>query len=405
MEDLPMRKHNAELTAMLIDDSRTIREMLAAMLVNQGVGRVLQAEDGVSAFQVLEASERPVDLLFCDLAMPGVDGVETLRGLATRHIEAGVVLLSGLDPKLMATVADMAEQLGLRMLGVLRKPFSEAQIAAMIDRYWRMRQPPRRRPSLMVTLEELDEAMDEQRIDVYYQPKIRLSDGVLSGVEALARMHHPAYGVIDPDAFIPLAEESSSRITRLTLSVLRQAIAQAGEWRRKGLDLGMSINMSALAIRRLDLPDIVSDLAAQAGVPNDSITLELTESQVMQSAEILHIVSRFRLRDFKLAIDDYGTGHSSLQRLQRLPFTELKIDRSFVHGASSDADMRSILETSIDLGRRLRMEVVAEGVENWSDWHLLEGMGCDVAQGYVAARTIAAPGIPLFAQRWAQQLH
>jgi EAL domain-containing protein (putative c-di-GMP-specific phosphodiesterase class I)/AmiR/NasT family two-component response regulator len=405
MEDLPMRKHNAELTAMLIDDSRTIREMLAAMLVNQGVGRVLQAEDGVSAFQVLEASERPVDLLFCDLAMPGVDGVETLRGLATRHIEAGVVLLSGLDPKLMATVADMAEQLGLRMLGVLRKPFSEAQIAAMIDRYWRMRQPPRRRPSLMVTLEELDEAMDEQRIDVYYQPKIRLSDGVLSGVEALARMHHPAYGVIDPDAFIPLAEESSSRITRLTLSVLRQAIAQAGEWRRKGLDLGMSINMSALAIRRLDLPDIVSDLAAQAGVPNDSITLELTESQVMQSAEILHIVSRFRLRDFKLAIDDYGTGHSSLQRLQRLPFTELKIDRSFVHGASSDADMRSILETSIDLGRRLRMEVVAEGVENWSDWHLLEGMGCDVAQGYVAARPIAAPGIPLFAQRWAQQLH
>jgi EAL domain-containing protein (putative c-di-GMP-specific phosphodiesterase class I) len=357
---------------------------------------VLQAEDGVSAFQVLEASERPVDLLFCDLAMPGVDGVETLRGLATRHIEAGVVLLSGLDPKLMATVADMAEQLGLRMLGVLRKPFSEAQIAAMIDRYWRMRQPPRRRPSLMVTLEELDEAMDEQRIDVYYQPKIRLSDGVLSGVEALARMHHPAYGVIDPDAFIPLAEESSSRITRLTLSVLRQAIAQAGEWRRKGLDLGMSINMSALAIRRLDLPDIVSDLAAQAGVPNDSITLELTESQVMQSAEILHIVSRFRLRDFKLAIDDYGTGHSSLQRLQRLPFTELKIDRSFVHGASSDADMRSILETSIDLGRRLRMEVVAEGVEN---------MGCDVAQGYVAARPIAAPGIPLFAQRWAQQLH
>jgi CheY-like chemotaxis protein len=223
-----MRKHNAELTAMLIDDSRAIRELLAAMLVNQGISRVLQAEDGVSAFRALESSERPVDLLFCDLAMPGVDGVETLRGLATRHIEAGIVLLSGLDPKLMATVADMAEQLGLRVLGALRKPFSEAQIAAMIERYWRMRQPARRRPSLMVTLEELDEALSEQRIDVYYQPKIRLTDGALSGVEALARMHHRAYGVIEPDSFIPLAEESSSRITRLTLDVLRQAIAQAG---------------------------------------------------------------------------------------------------------------------------------------------------------------------------------
>jgi EAL domain-containing protein (putative c-di-GMP-specific phosphodiesterase class I)/CheY-like chemotaxis protein len=400
-----MRNPHAELTAMLIDDSRSIREVLAAMLQNQGVGRVLQAEDGVSAFQALEASERPVDLLFCDLAMPGVDGVETLRGLATRRVEAGIVLLSGLDPKLMATVADMAEQLGLRVLGTLRKPFSEAQIAAMLDRYWRMRQPSRRRPSLMLTLEELDEALDDNRIDVYYQPKIRLNDGALAGVEALARMHHPAYGVIEPDAFIPLAEGSSQRITRLTLSVLKQAIGQAGAWRRQGLDLGMAINMSTLAIRRLDLPDIVCDLAAQARVPHDTITLELTESQVMGSAEILHIVSRFRLRDFRLAIDDYGTGHSSLQRLKRLPFTELKIDRSFVHGAAGDADLRSILESSIDLGRRLRMDVVAEGVETWADWHLLEGMGCDSAQGYVAARPVAAAGIPLFAQRWAQQLH
>lgn len=311
---------DTELTALMVDDSRAIRELLAAMLQNLGVARILQAEDGVSAFRVLEQAERPIDLLFCDLAMPGVDGVETLRGLAARQIEAGVVLLSGLDPKLMATVADMADQFGLRVLGAVSKPFREEQIAAMLDEFRRTRQPQcRRRSMLMITSEELDAALDDGRIDVYYQPKIRLGDGQLIGVEALARMHHPAYGVIEPDAFIPLAEESSQRITRLTLQVLEQAIGQAGEWQRSGLDLGMAINMSTLAIRRLDL--------------------------------------------------------------------------------------RSILETSIDLGRRLRMAVVAEGVENWNDWQLLENLGCDTAQGYVAARPVAAAGIPLFAERWSGHLH
>jgi EAL domain-containing protein (putative c-di-GMP-specific phosphodiesterase class I)/CheY-like chemotaxis protein len=399
-----MPSNNADLTALVVDDSPSIRELVCAMLEDLGVGRVMQAEDGVSAFQKIEQSDWPVDLLFCDLAMPGVDGVETMRGLATRRLEAGIVLLSGMDPKLMATVADMAEQLGLRVLGTIPKPFRQPQIAAMIEKFRRARAIPSRRPALMITREELDEALHADRIDVYYQPKIRLSDGVVTGVEALARMHHPAYGVIEPDAFIPLAEESVNRITRLTLSVLERAIAQAGAWQRGGLDLGMAINMSTLAIRRLDLPDIVEAMAQKSGVANDRITLELTESQVMGSAEILHIISRFRLRGFKLSIDDYGTGHSSLKRLKRLPFTELKIDRSFVNGASSDADMRSILETSVDLGRRLRMDVVAEGVESWVDWHLLEEMGCDIAQGYVAARPVPATGVPLFAQRWAEHL-
>lgn len=400
-----MHTYRMDLTALIVDDSRTVRELLAAMLEAHGVTRVVQAEDGVSAFRALEKLDQPIDLLFCDLAMPGVDGVETLRGLAARHIEAGVVLLSGLDPKLMATVADMAEQLGLRVLGAIGKPFREEQIAAMIEQYRRIRQPVRRRPALTITPQELEDALENERIEVYYQPKIRLSDGMLTGVEALARMHHPAYGLIEPDAFIPIAEESAQHITQLTLSVLQQAIGQAGEWHRAGLDLGMAINMSTLAIRRLDLPDIVEEMVSHAGIDNDRITLELTESQVMSTAEILHIVSRFRLREFKLSIDDYGTGHSSLQRLKRLPFTELKIDRSFVNGAAGDADLRSILETSIDLGRRLRMDVVAEGVESWADWRLLEGLGCDTAQGFVAARPVAAAGIPLFAQRWGEQLH
>ncbi|HVT34085.1 MAG TPA: EAL domain-containing response regulator [Nevskiaceae bacterium] len=394
----------ASLTALVVDDAKSIRQVLSAMLTDLGVGNVLEAEDGVSAFKVMEQSDKPIDLLFCDLMMPGVDGVETLRGLAARRSDAGVVLLSGMDPKLLMTVADMGEQLGLRVLGSMAKPFTQQQIKGALESYMRKHRSARAMP-MMVTADELDDALRHGRIDVYYQPKVRLDTGKLSGVEALARMHHPVYGVIEPDSFIPLAEASTERITQLTMLVLDKAIAQAGIWRAQGLDLGMAINMSTLAIRRLDLPDFVADCARHAQVPHDKITLELTESQVAGGAEILHIVSRFRLRDFKLSIDDYGTGHSGLSRLRRLPFTELKIDRCFVNGAASDGDMRSILETSIDLGRRLRMDVVAEGVETWDDWHLLEGLGCDMAQGYVAARPIPAAGVPVWAQRWSQQVH
>ncbi|HEX4895645.1 MAG TPA: EAL domain-containing response regulator [Solimonas sp.] len=390
-------------TALIVDDSRSVRQVLAAFLQGHGVTTVLQAGDGTEAFRALESHPSPVDLLFCDLAMPGIDGVETMRGLATRHVDASVVLLSGLDPKLLRTVADMAEALGLNVLGTLSKPLTEEAVVAILDRWRRRQRLGRRRPAMMITPDELEDALSCGRIDVYYQPKVRLADGTLSGVEALVRMHHPAYGVIEPDAFVPLAEASPAHITQLTLTVLDKAIAQAGIWRRAGLDLGMAINMSALAIRRLDLPDLVSQLAREAGIQNNRITLELTESQVLGGAEILHIVSRFRLHDFRLAIDDYGTGHSGLNRLKRLPFTELKIDRAFVNGASEDQDLRSILESSIDLGRRLRMDVVAEGVETWRDWSLLQGMGCDLAQGYIAARPIAAAGVPLWAERWQAQ--
>ena len=151
-----MDKRNAALTALVVDDSRTIRELVSAMLEAQGIGQVEQAEDGVSAFRAIDRLEKPVDILFCDLAMPGVDGVETLRGQAARNIQAGVVLLSGVDPKLIKTVADMAEQLGLRVLGSVAKPFREEQIAEVVAQYHRVCAPKRGRPALTITGPELD---------------------------------------------------------------------------------------------------------------------------------------------------------------------------------------------------------------------------------------------------------
>lgn len=349
--------------------------------------------------RILDTEAQAVDLIFCDLAMPGTDGVETMRRIASSRLEPAVALISAHDPKLLHTVSDMTRELGLRVLGTLAKPFTANDVADILKELLLTRRIYRARQGFSISLDELDEALEKSRIDVYYQPKVTLDDGKLVGVEALVRINHPAFGVLEPEQFIPVAE-SSGRITPLTMLVVRKAFAQARAWRREGLDLGMAINMSTLAVRRLDLPDVLSNMAAECGIANNKITIELTESQVAEGAEILHILSRFRLRDFRLSIDDYGTGQSGLQRLKRLPFNELKIDKAFVSGASRDSDMRSILEMSIELGRRLRMDVVAEGVENWLDWQLLKKLGCNIAQGFVIAKPLPAAGIRLWAENW-----
>ena len=389
----------SKMTVLVTDDSRAMRELLVAILEAEGIQNVLQAEDGESAMKVLDGANSAVDMVFCDLDMPGTDGVETMRRISASRLAPAIALISGFDQKLLNTVSDMTRELGLRVVGTLKKPFTQENVAELLREYLISRRIYHSRQGFVITVEELDDALKNDRVEVYFQPKVSLGDGKFSGVEALVRLHHPAFGLLEPDQFIPIAE-SSGRITKLTMIVLQKAISQGGEWIKEGLDISIAINMSFLAIRRLDLPEVISDLAAQAGFPSNHLILELTESQVSSGPEILHILSRFCLRNFRLSIDDFGTGQSGLQRLQRLPFTELKIDKSFVKDAFKDKDMRSILESSIQLGHSLRMDVVAEGVESWQDWQLLKSLGCDVAQGYVVAKPLPAAGISLWAKSW-----
>ncbi|HKY89452.1 MAG TPA: EAL domain-containing response regulator [Nevskiaceae bacterium] len=391
---------NATLSALVVDDSRSVRELLVAMLREMGVGTVLEASEGAEALSLCDKVLWPVDIVFCDLAMPGVDGVQTIRALAERHAHVTVVPISGLDKRLLLTVAGLAAQLGLRVDGPLSKPFDMTLIAEILLRAVRRRSDIPTRAQDVLTALQIDRALDEQRLVVHYQPKIGLRVGNVVGVEALARILDDRGGLIDPACFIEVAEQDPDRIERLTMAVAEQSIAQAGRWFASGLSLDVAINLSAEAIRRSDLPEVMGDLTNAAGLARHRITLELTETRVVNRPSVLDALSRFRLHDFGLSIDDFGTGESSLKRLKGLPFTELKVDRSFVHGADTDRDALAILQASVDLARRLSMKVVAEGVERREDWRILESLGCDQAQGFLAARPMGGSEIPGFVEAW-----
>ncbi|MDQ3757595.1 MAG: EAL domain-containing protein [Actinomycetota bacterium] len=241
-------------------------------------------------------------------------------------------------------------------------------------------------PRRLVLANELRHAIDRGQLTVHYQPKADLRTGDVTGVEALLRWHHPEYGFIPPDEFIPLAEHTGS-IRALTRWVLAAAISQAGQWRRKGVDLDVAVNLSMRSLLDMGLPDEVENLLRRAGLDARSLTLEITESTIMadpvRSMGVLHDLSDLGTT---LSIDDFGTGYSSLSYLKRMPVGEVKVDRSFVMNMASDDNDLVIVRSTIDLARNLGLQVVAEGVEDRPTWDQLAVLGCDAAQGYYLGR-------------------
>ncbi|HEV2098292.1 MAG TPA: EAL domain-containing protein, partial [Stellaceae bacterium] len=226
-----------------------------------------------------------------------------------------------------------------------------------------------------------------------YQPQIELPLGHVSAAEALVRWRHPTRGVVPPDRFIPLAE-ASGLIEPLTEWVIATALRAAGEWRRRGFPLGISINISGHNVRDIGLPDRIGGRCKEFGVAPERVILEITETAVMEDAvQAMDVLVRLRLKGFKLSVDDFGTGYSSLVRLHSMPFSELKIDRSFVGKLLDDAECGTIVDAIVGLARKLSLRCVAEGVESAPVLDMLSRMGCDGAQGYHICRPVSADAV------------
>jgi diguanylate cyclase (GGDEF)-like protein/PAS domain S-box-containing protein len=240
-------------------------------------------------------------------------------------------------------------------------------------------------------------ALRRNELFLHYQPQFRLSDGALTGVEALARWRSPEFGMVPPDRFIPLAEENGA-ILEIGAWVLREACRQLAEWRAAGIDLPtMAINLSAQQIKHGRAPDLVIAACRAARIDPSHIELEVTESMAMEQFSDDNALQGLRDCGVRLSIDDFGAGHSSLSRLRRLPVHKLKIDRSFIQDIGRDRDDEEIVATIVTLGRSLGLEVIAEGVETEVQAAFLRRVGCDMAQGYLFARPMTAEA---FAERF-----
>jgi diguanylate cyclase (GGDEF)-like protein len=235
---------------------------------------------------------------------------------------------------------------------------------------------------------ELRRAIDERQLVLHYQPKASLADGAIGSVEALVRWQHPERGLIPPDDFVPQAQETGL-MKPLTMYVLGEALRQVSEWQKAGLDLAVSVNLATRNLIDTGFPDDVAAALERTGVNPDRLELEITESTVLEDPFRTKIVlEKLHAMGIRLSIDDFGTGYSSLAYLRQLPVDEIKIDRSFVMNMHENEDDAVIVRSTVDLGRNLGLQVVAEGVETARHWEELQALGCELAQGYFLSRPV-----------------
>lgn len=382
------------LRALVVDDDQFVRSVVARQLRSLGAAAVAVAEDGAQARRLLGAET--YDLIVCDLVMPGTDGIQLLGDIAGSIPGASLILMSSAEPKLLRIAEQIARGRRLRVLGSLHKPVQTGSLKMLLSRIGAPR--PAAEPSahglIDVTASMLREALDGGALTIAVQPQVNLVSGQLEAAEALARWPLPGGHWIAPDRFLPIAEEAGL-MDRLTDYVFEHAVAGARRWRDAGLELRIAVNVAPTSLCRPGLPERIAHLVARHQVKTSQILVEVTETDVDRDLLVpLEVLARLRLQGIELSIDDFGTGFSSLARLQGMPFTELKIDRSFVGIARHDEEARSIVEASVRLARNLGLRTVAEGIESAEDAQLMRALRCDLGQGYYYAHPMPADRLP-----------
>ena len=384
---------------LLVDDEPFALKLLSRQLEKLGFMNVISHEHAAAALAQMEFEAGTFDLIFCDLQMPGMDGVEFIRELVRIGYAGGLVLVSGENERILQTAENLSKAHRLNVLGALHKPVLPEQLKPVLNNH-ALRAATAHVIHKTYAPEALRRAIAGGQLVNYYQPKVDIASGTLAGVETLVRWRHPEDDLVFPDQFIATAEEHDL-IDDLTRTVLTAALRQARLWQDDGLHLHVAVNVSMNNLGSLEFPDFVARAALNAGVPPTSLVLEVTESRLMKNPlAALDILTRLRLKRIGLSIDDFGTDHSSLAQLRDIPFDELKIDRSFVHGAWRDSSLRAIFDASLGMAQQLGMKTVAEGVEDRDDWDFLHKTGCDIAQGYFIARPMPADDLPAWIQAW-----
>ena len=372
----------------IVDDDEQIADLLGVIVDMAGFERQIFT----TSREFVKQTTCDTDIILLDLNMPDMDGIEVIRELAKKSCPASILFISGQDAGVLHSAEKLAKAHDLHVIGSVAKPVQIGLLQKILKDSSAPKETPdnKKVTAELVSTDELCQALENKQLVLHYQPQINIQTGQLIGVEALVRWQHPERGLIFPDQFISVAEENGL-IVPLTGEVIRLAVEQAIRWKSADFNVQMSLNISAENVTSLTLPEQLSAMLEAQDMDTSMITLEVTESSLMgELVTSLDILTRLRMKGFALSIDDFGTGYSSLSQLHRIPFTELKVDQSFVMQMDNDDEARGIVKTCIMLGHELNMKVVAEGIENAEIYSQLKTLGCDIAQGYYIARPMPA---------------
>jgi EAL domain-containing protein (putative c-di-GMP-specific phosphodiesterase class I) len=366
---------------LVADADPATAELIAAVGRRLGF-EVVQASTAAALLE--EAARFAPTVLVLDPQRLGTNEIDLLSALGRQRGRAALILAQHSDETLLASVEELGLSFGLHIAMALKKPLSEAALEAALA--------PQVVDVYRFSEQDLRRAIDRAQLVVHYQPKMRAHAGgwTLAGIEALLRWDHPDYGLVYPQEFIGPAERFGL-IGALTDFVLQTGIDHVGEWNRAGLRLELAVNLSPKLVTDAEFPERMTEFLASRGVAPEQLTLEITETAAIEDPRCTaDILVRLRQRRIGLALDDFGVGYSSLTQLYKLPFSEVKIDRTIGMELPHTYATRTIVHAMIELAHNLGLKVCCEGVENAAALEFLTQAGCDFAQGYHLARPMSA---------------
>jgi EAL domain-containing protein (putative c-di-GMP-specific phosphodiesterase class I)/CheY-like chemotaxis protein len=378
---------------LIFDDDPAVGRLVARIATMSGMdaAAVTTADQFALCFKI-----DPPEIVMLDLQLGDTDGVSQLRRLAEWEFKGSLLLMSGFDARVLSTACVLAEHLGLNIEGALEKPLRLAELEQKLAGF-----QPRTQP---LSAERLLAAIADDELFLEFQPIVTRHPPGLKKLEALVRWQHPGAGRIAPGDFLPMAEEQPEAINALTEWVLGAAMEAYKTLAEVGIKVPFAVNISALNLCDMTFPDRLERRMREAGMSASQMCLEITETAAFKEPHAtMDILSRLRLKGVQLSIDDFGIGYSSLKILRQMPFTEIKIDRSFIKDMTTSRDSRAIAESIVHLAATMEMDCVAEGIETEETAELLESLGACFLQGYFIARPMRVEAVPGWLDLWTRR--
>jgi len=386
------------LNVLVVDDSIAILKYVVKVLEEKyKISNIFSASSASEAIQILRQSHN-INLLFLDLNMPNVDGIQLLSQISQLKYNGYIVIMSGVSTRIISSVELLTKEYGLNYIGTLLKPIHESDFNCIIEKMGSSRKKGNLGESLRTY--EIVRAIKNNDIEVLYQPQIELTSRAFIGVEALCRMNHPRLGTVSPDRFIDKAEESEL-IIHITQAVLKRSFTDWKKWRKMGLEIKLSVNASPISLQQPEFADMIFSLLDLYTMPAEMLCIEVTEGSVAenQTQELMNL-NRLNMRGVEVALDDFGKENATVERLQKLPLTYLKIDKSYFIDNRDTIGQVSIINTCLSLANQLHIKTIAEGIEDSEILNLVTELGCDYAQGYHIGRPIPAKEVLAWTRNW-----
>jgi len=376
-----------DVSTIIVDDSKSIRVVLDAILNQLGVNNITHCGTGLEALKMINARPDHYELLFVDLSMPEMDGMELIRHLGNQGFKGSIVIISGMEIRVINLASEIARKHKVHLLGNIVKPIKVDELQHILTKfdYFTDHLNSAQTP---ISKEELERAISEGRIVPYYQPKIDSNTNEVQSVEVLARIYRP--GDVDsilPMRFIKCAEENGL-IDMLTFQLLTKSIKDYKEMLNViDSSLTLAFNLSPVQLDDLDTPKKLDALFSQHDISPSQIVIEVTEEWALQSSNQLETLNRLRMKGYGVSMDDFGTGFTNVTQLKSLPFSEIKIDRSFITNIHQDYFSQVIVNTLIDITKKYDCELVAEGVECHEEYQYLKSLNAKmIFQGYLISK-------------------